>query len=331
MSAAGMLLLARRTLQVGKIYEYARTVTIVRDRRFAHPLRLCRYRLRSHPQGGSAMTQIGNIGPGNSQLYQFLTASTAGPTDSSNAAASDPLLAADATSSSVTTPLSDLRGQIETAVTDAVNNLGPSSTPSDLIQAIQNAVQQTLKANGIDPQQFAGIQGGHHRHHHAASSQAAPQSTSGGGDSDGDSDGSGTTTQQDPLLAALQSATSASQTAGGDLGSQSTQQNDPLLAALQASGSNNGNATSLFALLIGGSSGQSATSDPLSSSQAGGNGGLDLASLFTRLLGNANAQPGQANSLASSQSTANGSLDLTSLFAQLFAHFPNGSGVDTLA
>jgi hypothetical protein len=295
------------------------------------------------------MTQIGNIGPGNSQLYQFLTASTASQTDLSNAstptnpdpasAAYDPLAAADAGSSSVTAPLSSLRSQIETAVTDAVNNLGPSSSPSDLIHAIQNAVQQTLKANGIDPQLFSGIRGGHH-HHHAQGSQAASQSTSGGGDSDGDNDGSSQVSQQDPLLAALQNSTSAPQTTSstsgdsdgdGDGSGPSTQQNDVLLAALQASGNANGNATSLFALLLGGTSGQSATSDPLSSSQAGGNGGLDLASLFTQLLGNATGHAGQTNPLASWQTAANGSLDLTSVFAQLFAHFPNGSGVDALA
>jgi hypothetical protein len=288
------------------------------------------------------VTQISNVGPGNIQLYQLLSASTTGQTDGATAttpdptsAASDPLLSAATGSSSITTPLGDLRSQIETAVTDAVNNLGPSSTPTDLITAIQNAVQQTLKANGIDPQQFPGIQG-HHHHRHAQGSQAAPQST-GGGDSDGDNDGSGTTTQQDPLLAALQGSTGASQTtsaASGDSSgdnagsSQNTQPNEILLAALQTSGNGNGSSTSILALLVGGSSGQSNPSDPLGSTQAGGNGGSDLASLFEQLLGNAN---GQAGSSASPQATSNGSPDLTSVFAQLFAHFPNGSGLNTLA
>ena len=168
---------------------------------------------------------------------------------------------------SSTVDLTDLRSQIETAVTNALNNASATDDPSDLLQAVHNAVDSTLQANGISPQQLNPQQqvhrhGGHHGHHHKAASDDSqstnPASADGTtSDADGDSDGSSTSTGQGQDLLAILT----------QLGNQ-TNQPGGVNYSFSASSSSS-QPTTLAAAL----SGSSATV----------NGGLDLNSLFAQL------------------------------------------------
>src|SRR5206468_5286168 len=103
-----------------------------------------------------------------------------------------------------TSPLGDLRSQLETAVTNSLNQLPADSSPEDIFKAVRSAVQDTLKANGLDPSQIAGHRGGgHHHHHHAGGASgsgdpSAPAPNASASDPDGDGDNSQAT--NDPLL-----------------------------------------------------------------------------------------------------------------------------------
>ncbi len=200
------------------------------------------------------MTSISSLGSNNAQIYQYqLLAGTANPSssDSSQCASASTAAATPGTSGSATSALSDLRSQIEDSVTQAVNQLDASASPKDIAAAVKNAVQQTLKANGIEPNQ-AGAVGVHHHHAHGAG--GPPPASSGGTDADGDNDGDSTTSQTDPgsdlltLLQALQNNASSSSTSDGTNSAGSVANSDPLLAALSgksdASGNTNGSASS---------------------------------------------------------------------------------------
>jgi len=216
-------------------------------------------------------------------------------------------------SSSQTSPLGDLRSQIESAVTNSMNQLPANSSPEDIFQAVRSAVEDTLKANGIEPSQIGGHHGGGHHHHHAGGTGG-----SGGaiGDSSGvsstnDADGDDDSQSTDPLLAALEAtagtpnttqspagSTGDSNIASADLSTESTNS----LLALFATGKNAGDALpTLVQQLTGGGS------------QNGQSGGQ---SQTTRPL------------LAALQNTSGGKLGLTDIFQQLFQNFPNGTGLD---
>ena len=147
------------------------------------------------------MSQIGSIASGNSPLYQFLlqAESTGGIVDPTSAAQSTTtpsslVPTSDATnSSSPISALSDLRNQLETAVTNAVNNLGPSASPSDVLSAIGGAISQTLQANGINPQQLQAGQG-HRHHHHGGGGSSSGTSSANSTSTNGDSTGGGSQT-----------------------------------------------------------------------------------------------------------------------------------------
>ena len=162
--------------------------------------------------------------------------------------------------------LTDLRSQIETAVTNALNNTSATDNPGDLLQTVHNAIDSTLQANGISPQQLNPQQvhrhGGHHGHHHNAASSDSPSTNPASADgttsdADGDNDGSSTSTGQGQDLLAILT----------QLGNQTNQP---------------GGANYSF-------SASSAASQPttlaaaLSTSSATANGGLDLNSLFAQL------------------------------------------------
>jgi len=53
----------------------------------------------------------------------------------------------------------DLKSQIDAAVSAAIKNQSPSGSVTDLLQSIRSAIDNTLKQNGIDPKQL------HHGHH----------------------------------------------------------------------------------------------------------------------------------------------------------------------
>ena len=52
------------------------------------------------------------------------------------------------------TSTDSLQSQLQTAIVDAIQSAGDSGSVSDLETAIRNAVDKTLKANGIDPTKF---------------------------------------------------------------------------------------------------------------------------------------------------------------------------------
>jgi len=144
--------------------------------------------------------------------YGTVDSAGAAPAESaatSNSPESSPASTANTNSASpnaaATGPLSDLRQQLETAITQSVDQLPAGSSPQDVFQAVRSAVEGTLKANGIDSQQVSGPSapaGHHHGHHaHGAGPAAGGGSSSGSStDSDGDGDNDGATAA-DSLLA----------------------------------------------------------------------------------------------------------------------------------
>ena len=230
-----------------------------------------------------------------------------------------PITASSAGGTSSTSPIQDLRSQLESAVTTALNNLSPSSSPSDVISAVRDAVKKTLQANGINPDSTTTKGAGGHHHHHshggggasaAGGSSGASGTSSAGGtssasgssgtDSDGDSDGSGSSSATSLLqaLGATPTTTSSSSSSGGGSSGASTSASNPqtigdvltnLVRQLDASVSASGNTSDPTQQL----------QNPLLAAIAGGGGGQGA--------------------------------NFNSLFAQLFQGFPNGSGVDVNA
>jgi hypothetical protein len=140
---------------------------------------------------------------------------------------------------------SSLEDAIRTAVLNAIQEAEKSGNTSDLKTVIQNAVEQALKAAGIDPQTLQqqaegqGTQGAHHRHHHHHQGQA-------GGVDQGN--GTGSTAGSEPTSSQpTDSQTGVTgQTNGADntTGSQQTssqQISELLMQILQVSGSSSGN------------------------------------------------------------------------------------------
>jgi hypothetical protein len=252
------------------------------------------------------MSAITNVNTSSSLVY---LASQAGSTDSTDDSTAGGSISTPvngnqqtgSTGSAATSPLADLRGQIETSVTKAVSQLPAGSSPQDILDAVRSAVEDTLKANGLDPQQVRGLGGGHH-HHHAHGAGAAASAT----DPDGDADQQNTT---DPLLASLGSSPEKPAPTQPALGAATPSSSSTNLLALIASGPGSTNAlSSLLEQLSGGASaggGQSGTS---------GNPSSRASSLLTALQNN----------------TASG-LDLTGVFKQLFQGFPNGTALDVQA
>jgi len=216
------------------------------------------------------MSGISSVGSGSSSLYPLIT-SNPDPTDTVGTDATDSNSTASqdisSTSGSLTTsPLGDLRDQIETAVTNAVSQLPAGSSPQDIFSAVKGAVQDTLKANGLDPKNITGQHHGHHHHAHAAG---------GGGGADGGNDGdaddqSGNknpltapgTTSADALVTLLQQITgnnSQNPTPSGSADptslitpSNTATQTSSLLSALQNNNSGGVNLTNIFVQLFQG-------------------------------------------------------------------------------
>jgi hypothetical protein len=247
------------------------------------------------------MSAITNVNNSSSLIYLASQAGSAYSTDDSTAGANvvtpaDGSQQSSSGGSPTTSPLGDLRTQIETAVTNAVSQLPAGSSPQDIFNSVRSAVEDTLKANGLDPQQIRG-HGGHHHHAHGAGGGGGAGSAT---DPDGDNDQNTT----DPLLAALGSSPEnpvTTQTTTTD----PSQSSSTSLLALFASGPGSANAlTTLLQQLSGASSaGGQSNSDPNQSSP--GN------SLLTAL-----------------QNNDSSGLDLTAVFQQLFQGFPNGSALD---
>jgi hypothetical protein len=172
-------------------------------------------------------------------------------------------------------PLADLRSQIETAVTSAVAQLPDGSSPQDLFRAIRSAVEETLKANGLNPRQLAGHHGGHH--HRQAQNVSADLGGAAGGDQDSSStqhanadpllagDPSAAPTASgvalfaagpnatDALAALVQQLSGSDNSQPGQIGSQSTSQSTPfssLLPALQGSSAGGTDLTAVFQALF---------------------------------------------------------------------------------
>ena len=265
------------------------------------------------------MSAISNAGTSSSLLY--LGVQSGGIEFGSNPP-SDPTVGADTAadgSSGTTTPgaigaspLTDLRSLIESAVTTAVNQLPPDSSPQDIFQAIRSAVEDALKASGLDPSQLIGHHGGHH-HHQAEGIPADDSSADNSAATSTDPDGDGDTNQQtstDPLLALLEA------TAGN-------------LAAPQ---SLPGDAST------GGSGVATVPSGPgvIGLFATGPNAAEALTSLVQQLSASGNTPAGQGGNssaptnslLAVLQGVSAGGLDLTGVFQALFQNFPNGSGLD---
>ncbi|HEY2412028.1 MAG TPA: hypothetical protein VGI40_07285 [Pirellulaceae bacterium] len=267
------------------------------------------------------MSAISGSGTSASLLYLAIQSSASSacddPSMNSTAGAGDAAAAQTPASgsSSQTSPLGDLRSQIETAVTNSLNQLPADSSPEDIFKAVRSAVQDTLKANGIEPSQIGGHHGGGHHHHHAGGAGGAggassdSSGVSSASDPDGNGDGNSQTT--DPLLAALdatagtpnttQSATGSTDATTTAATGQSTQPTNNLLA-LFASGPNATDALSTLVQQLTGSGspngqngGQSQTASPL---------------------------------LSALQNNSSGTLSLTDIFQQLFQNFPNGTGLD---
>jgi hypothetical protein len=269
------------------------------------------------------MSAISGSSTSASLLYLAIQSSASGACDNSNmgsTAGTGDAGAAQTTQSgsgSQTSPLGDLRSQIETAVTNSLSQLPAGSSPEDIFKAVQSAVQDTLKANGIEPSQIGGHHGGHHHHQAggaggAGNASSASSGTSSTSDPDGDGDGNSQTT--DPLLAALEATAGTANTTQSATGTtdttdttdtgvsgQTTQPANNLLA-LFATGPNASDAIStLVQQLTGGGSqngqtgGQSQTTSPL---------------------------------LSALQNNSSGTLSLTDIFQQLFQNFPNGTGLD---
>jgi hypothetical protein len=267
------------------------------------------------------MSAISGFSTSASLLYLAIRSSASGACDSpstgSTGGAGDAAAAQTPTSgsSSQTSPLGDVRSQIEAAVTNSLNQLPADSSPEDIFKAVRSAVQDTLKANGIEPSQIGGHHGGGHHHHHAGGAGGADSASvdssgvSSASDPDGDGDGNSQTT--DPLLAALDatagtpnttpSATGNTRAATTAVTGQSTQPANNLLAIFSA-GPNAANALPTLVQQLTGSG-----------SQNGQNGGQSQSAspLLTAL-----------------QNNSTGPLSLTDIFKQLFQNFPNGTGLD---
>ena len=263
------------------------------------------------------MSAISNVGTSSSLLYLSTQAGgvdsiddpAADSTSVAGTAANGPA-AATITGGTATSPLADLRSQIESAVTGAVSQLPAGSSPRDILQAVRSAVEDTLKANGLDPSQIGGRHGGHH-HHHAQGISADPTLAATGADPDGDGD-------SDQQAAA-----------------------DPLLAALDATAGNPTPAPSLLAAerqQLQGSKRCSRRRDRSLRHRIAC--GRCVSSLVQQLSGNTSTQSdsqngkpaAQANSLlAALQGSSSGGLDLTGVFKALFQGFPNGTGLDVQA
>jgi hypothetical protein len=217
------------------------------------------------------MSGISSVGSSNPSLYPLTTSNSGDVADTISTditGAGSTAISQDSSSSGgtqTTSPLGDLRDQIETAVTDAVNQLPPDSSPDDVFSAVKNAVHDTLKANGLDPQQVGGQHHGHHHHAHAAGGGA-----SGGNDGDADDlqDDANPltapgTTSADALVTLLQQLTggdsqnaatadSASDPTSLIGPSNSATQATSLLSALQNNSGNGVNLTNVFAQLFQG-------------------------------------------------------------------------------
>ncbi len=187
------------------------------------------------------MSGIGSVTNSDSNLYQIyaqqvLAANQAAVPDPTSVAATSST--AGSTSSTTTSPLSDLRGQLESAITSALDGLGPSASPGDALESIGNAIQQTLQANGTNPQQLQGTHHGHGHHHHAHSQQAgaAPPSGAGGTTSDPDGDGDSQSSSQDSMPSGATSNTNST---------------DPLAALVSFGSGNSSDPQNAIASLLG--------------------------------------------------------------------------------
>lgn len=250
------------------------------------------------------MSAITNVNSSSSLVYLASQAGATDSTDDSTAGGTsvtpaDSSQQSSSSGSGTASPLADLRGQIETAVTNAVSQLPAGSSPQDILNSVRSAVEDTLKANGLDPQQIRG-HGGHH-HHHAHGAGGAASSTD--PDGDGDTDQQATT---DPLLAALGSSPEKPTPTQATLGAATPSSSSTSLLALIASGPGPIDAlSSLLQQLSGGAStsgGQSGTS---------GNQSSPASSLLSTL-----------------QNSSGNGPDLTGVFRQLFQGFPNGTALD---
>jgi hypothetical protein len=264
------------------------------------------------------MSAISGSSTSASLLYLAIQSSTGGDCDDSSmdstATAGDSAAAQSIASGSnlQSSPLGDLRSQIETAVTNSLNQLPADSSPEDIFKAVRSAVQDTLKANGLAQSQIGGHRGGGHHHHHAGGAGGVAGDSLGlSSTTEADSDGDEDSQTSDPLLAALeatsgtsdvtQSATSGMGNTSTSVTGQTTQPANRLLAAF-STGPNAGDAISaLLEQLTGGGSQNGQTGGK---SQTGG-------SLLSAL-----------------QNNSSGTLNLSEIFQQLFQGFPNGTGLD---
>jgi hypothetical protein len=252
------------------------------------------------------MSAITNVNNSSSLIYPASQASLPDSTDDSTAGASIVTPAngsqqSNSTGSTTTSPLGDLRTQIETAVTNAVSQLPAGSSPQDILSSVRSAVEDTLKANGLDPQQIRGHggHGGHHHHAHGAGGGSLAAST----DPDGDGDQQNAA---DPLLAAVGSSPE-----------------NPVTPQPAITGANPSSSSSLLALF------------------ASGPGAANALTTLLQQLSGASTAGGQSNSGGNQSSSANpllsalqnnnnnsNGLDLTAVFQQLFQGFPNGTALD---
>jgi len=247
------------------------------------------------------MSAITNVNNSSSLIYLASQASLPDSADDSTAGASIVTPAngsqqSTSSGSTTTSPLGDLRTQIETAVTNAVSQLPAGSSPQDILSSVRSAVEDTLKVNGLDPQQIRGP-GGHHRHAHGAGGGSLTAAT----DPDGDGDQQNTA---DPLLAALGSSPENPVTTQPAITGSSQSSSNSLLALL-ASGP--GTANALTTLL------QQLSGAPTAGGQSNSGG---------------NQSPAGSSLLAALQNNNSSGLDLTAVFQQLFQGFPNGTALD---
>jgi hypothetical protein len=101
------------------------------------------------------MSGIGSIGGCASPLTQYLSqlsVASDGSTQSTVGSNSSPSLGASAPSG--------LKDSLLSAISDALQNAPSTDSPQDLFQAIYDAIDKALRANGIDPTQLARGQGG---------------------------------------------------------------------------------------------------------------------------------------------------------------------------
>ena len=128
------------------------------------------------------MSSISSTGS-SSSLWYLLNAQQAAATTGQTGSGTSASGTASSTSGSSSIDPSNLRSQIETAVTGALSNLSPTST-GQVLQAVGGAINSTLQDNGINPSQFQAH--GHHGHHHHAQSSQDLLGSSSLDDSDGD-------------------------------------------------------------------------------------------------------------------------------------------------